>query len=312
MVAEHVVAVDPDGARLEPVGHSDGGVEVCGVDGGGKTVGGLVASFDDLVFSLELAYRADGAEDLLLHNLHVVADTGEDGWLDEVALVALALTTSLNLGARLLSALNVGHDSVELKLANLGTLEGVSSEGVTNDVFGCPGLELLDEFVVDAGLDIDTRTSAAALAVVEENAEVDPRDGVFDVGIVEDNVGGFAAQLKGDLLEVGFGRSLEDGSARHSGAGEGHLINVHVGSNCSTTSLAEAGEDVDNTGWEACLLDERAGIQTRQRGLLGRLQENGVTGGNGRADFPCPHQQWEVPRDDLTANADGLVSCVVE
>lgn len=36
-MVESVVAVDPDSAGLETVADVDGGVEVCGVYGGGKT-----------------------------------------------------------------------------------------------------------------------------------------------------------------------------------------------------------------------------------------------------------------------------------
>jgi hypothetical protein len=66
------------------------------------------------------------------------------------------------------------HNAVELNLGNLGTLESVGSEGVANNVLLCALLELLDELVVDALLDVHTRTSTAALAVVEEDTEVDP------------------------------------------------------------------------------------------------------------------------------------------
>ncbi len=55
LVRKHVVVVDPDGSSLELVSHSDGGVEICGVDGRGKTVCGLVSGLDDLFFGLELA-----------------------------------------------------------------------------------------------------------------------------------------------------------------------------------------------------------------------------------------------------------------
>src|SRR3984885_911353 len=189
LVAEHVVVVDPDGTCLQLVSHSDGGVKVLSMNGGGKTVGGLVASLDNFILSLELANRAHGAEDLLLHDLHILADAGENGWLDEVALVALALTTGLDLGAGLLPALDVGHDPVELELAHLWALEGVGGKWVANDILGCSRLERFDELVVDAGLDVDARTSTAALTVVEENAKVDPRDGIIKVRVIEDDIG---------------------------------------------------------------------------------------------------------------------------
>ncbi len=102
-----VVRVDPDGAGAQGVGHTEGGVEVGGVDGGGETVGGAVADPDGLFLVLELGDRADRTEDLLLHDLHVLADVGEDGRFDEVTLVAVAVATDLHLGAGLLAFANV-------------------------------------------------------------------------------------------------------------------------------------------------------------------------------------------------------------
>ena len=171
---ESVVGVDPDGAGAEGVGDLDGGVEVAGVDGGGETVGGGVAEADGILLGLELGDGADGAEDFFLHDLHVLGDVGEDGGLDEVSLVALAVAADLDLGAGLATCLDVVHDAVELELRDLGSLEGVLGEGVADDVLLCSLLKSLDELVVDGFLDVDTRAGAAALAVVEEDAEVDP------------------------------------------------------------------------------------------------------------------------------------------
>jgi hypothetical protein len=106
-VVQGVVGVDPDGTGLEGVGDLDGGVEVLGVDGGGEAVRGRVTELDGVLLGLELGDRADRAEDLLLHDLHVFGDVGEDGGLDEVALVALALTAGLDGGAGVLACLDV-------------------------------------------------------------------------------------------------------------------------------------------------------------------------------------------------------------
>ena len=102
-----VVGVDPDGAGAEGVGDLYGGGEVGGVDGSSEAVGGVVADLDDVGLVLELGDCAHGAEDLFLLDLHVLGDVGEDGGLDEVTLVALALTASLDGGAFLLALLNV-------------------------------------------------------------------------------------------------------------------------------------------------------------------------------------------------------------
>jgi hypothetical protein len=113
---ESVVCVDPDGTSLERVGDLDGGVEVLSVHSGGETVCGVVANLDDIGLGLELGDGADGAEDLLLLDLHVLSDVGKDGGLNEVALVTLAVATSLNGSTRLLALLDVAHDTVKLKL----------------------------------------------------------------------------------------------------------------------------------------------------------------------------------------------------
>lgn len=107
LVVEGVVGVDPDGTCPEGVGDLDGGVEVLGVDGSGETVCAGVAELDGVLLGLELGDRANGAEDLFFHNLHVLCDVGEDRGLDEVALVALALAASLNGGTGVLASLDV-------------------------------------------------------------------------------------------------------------------------------------------------------------------------------------------------------------
>lgn len=104
---QHVVLVDPDGAGAELVGDADGGVEVRRVDGGGEAVGRVVADADGVGFVGEFGNGAHGAEDFLLHNLHVFADAGEDGRFDEVAFVAVAAAANLDLGALLFAVVDV-------------------------------------------------------------------------------------------------------------------------------------------------------------------------------------------------------------
>lgn len=276
------------------------------------TVAGAVTNLNSLSLILELGDGNDGTEDLLLGNLHVGSNVGEDGGLDEVTLSTVALTTESNSGTLVLAVLNVLHDTVELELRDLGTLEGVLGEGVTQLVLGGTLLEALNELVVDTLLDQQARTGTAALAVVVEDTKVGPGDGVINVGIVEDNVGGLATELEGDLLQVGLGGGLEDHTANKGRTGEGNLVNVHVGRDGSTGGATETGDDVDDTGGEAGLDDEVASIQTGERSLLGGLDDDGVTGSDSRTNLPGPHEEGEVPGDDLTADTDGLVAGVGE
>ena len=80
------------------------------MDRGGKTVGGGVSETDGVLFGLEFGDGADGAEDLLLHDLHVFADVGEDGWLDEVTFLAMTLAANFDFGALLLAGVNVARE----------------------------------------------------------------------------------------------------------------------------------------------------------------------------------------------------------
>ena len=274
------------------------------------TVVGVVGNLDRLLLGLELLDRAHRPKDLLLHNLHVVRHVGEDGGLDVVSLGAVARTANLHLGARLLALLDVPHDAVKLELGHLGTLEGFRVERVADLVLGRALLEALQELLVDILLHENARSGAAALAVVEVDAKVDPRDGVVNVCVLEDDVGRLSTELEGDLLQVRLGSGLQDHAADDGRTGKGNLVNVHVRGHGSTGDTAEAGDGVDDTGGETRLDDQIARVQRGQRGLLSRLHDDGVAGGDGGANLPRPHEQGEVPGDDLAAHANGLVAGV--
>jgi hypothetical protein len=108
--------------------------------------------------------------------------------------------------------------------------------------------------------------------------------------------------LEGDLLQVGRGGGLEDCATNDGGTGESDLVDVHVRGEGGTSDLTETGDDVDDTRGEASFLDECGSDEGTKRGLFGTLQDDCVTASNGRANLPCPHEQGEVPGDDLGAD----------
>lgn len=277
-----------------------------------RTVGSVVTDLDGVLDVLELLNGDDGAEDLLLDNLHVLGHISEDSGLDEVALIAVALATNGNGGTSLLAVVDVLHDAIELELGDLGTLEGVLLEGVAHLVLGATLLQASDELVVDTLLNQKTGTGAAALTVVVEDTEVGPGDGVVNVSVVEDDVGGLATQLESHLLQVTLGSGLHDGAANQGRTSEGNLVNVHVAGDGGTGHTTETGDDVDDTSGDARLEHQLSGIEGRQGSLFCRLEDDGVTGGQSGADLPRPHEEREVPGDDLTANTNGLVAGVGE
>ena len=189
-------------------------------------------------------------------------------------------------------------------------MERVRTERVTHNVLLRSGLERFDKLVVDPLLNIYPGSSAAALAVVEEDTKVDPRNCILDIRIVEDNIRAFATKLEGHLFQIRASGRFHDLPANNGRSGESDLVNVHVGREGSTGNLAEAGDDVDDTRWETGFFDELGGVEGAERSLFGGLENDDVTAGDGRANFPGPHEEWEIPWDDLRADTDleGLLS----
>ena len=202
------------------------------------------------------------------------------------------------------------HDAVILQLGNLRTLERVRTEWVTHFILLCSGLESLDKLVIDPLLNIYPGSSAAALAVVEENTKVDPRNRILDIRIVEDNIRALATKLQGDLFQVRASGRFHDLPANNGRSGESDLVNIHVGRESSAGNLAETGDDVDDTGWETSFFDKLGGVEGAEGSLFGGFENDDVAAGDGRANFPGPHEEWEIPWDDLRADTDldGLLS----
>ena len=159
-------------------------------------------------------------------------------------------------------------------------------------------LELGDDLVGDVLLDEQARAGAAHLALVEEDAVDDPLDGLVEGGVVEDDVGGLAAELEGRLLarcRRWSGRSALPTSVEPVKA-------ILSTSGCSTRACpvaAVAGDDVDDAGRQLGLLAHLGEEQRRERRRLGGLEHDGVAGGERRRDLPRQHEQREVPGDDL-------------
>jgi hypothetical protein len=156
----------------------------------------------------------------------------------------------------LFTRLDVSHNTLLLDLRDLWALEDVWLEGVADfkglDVL----LEGLGELLVDSGLDKDTRTGTAALAVVEASDRIQhivprnrrgylqdtkgrPFDGLVNIGIIEDNIGTtqvslssnsttfhepLSTKLKSDLLQVRVGSSLHDAASDEGTTRKGDLF----------------------------------------------------------------------------------------
>ena len=97
--------------------------------------------------------------------------------------------------------------------------------------------------------------------------------------------------------------------ANRRGASEGNLGNTLAGGQGLAGLDAVTVDDVQHARRQQVANDFHQ-YQDAGRGLLGRLQHGAVTSRQARAQFPGRHQQREVPGNDLTNNAQGLVEVV--
>src|SRR5258708_1523371 len=167
-------------------------------------------------------------------------------------------------------------------------------------------LNLTDQFIRDALLHQQSRTSATNLPLVEPDAVDQPLHGAIQVGIFKNNERRFSAKFERKLF-VALRCSFANGAAHFRRTGEGNLVDVgvlHERFACRTV----AGNDVDDTSGEPRLLtDLREGESCQRRKFRG-LQHDGIPGGERGGNLPCQHEQREIPRNDLTYNAARGVS----
>ena len=73
--------------------------------------------------------------------------------------------------------------------------------------------------------------------------------------------------------------------------------------------LAVAGDDVEHTSRQSGIAGEFREAQCGEWRELGGLEHHGATSRKRGRNFPCQHQQREIPRDDLPAHPGTGVAC---
>lgn len=150
----------------------------------------------------------------------------------------------------------VAGDLVELFLRHQRSeLGGGVDSGADLDLAGGFG-DRGGEVVEDAVLNEHSGAGNAGLAVVEQPSIERSSDGSVEVSIREHDVGALAAEFERRLLEIAPG-GVDDLLPDLGGAGERDLVDVVVGRQCRSCG-AVAGDDVDDAGREACLLEHLA------------------------------------------------------
>ena len=181
-----------------------------------------------------------------------------------------------------------------------------SSVGCADGVLGGGGLDQRQRLVVLRGRHEHPRPGGAGLAAVDEAVGQADLDGLAEVGVVEHDERALAAQLERHLLD-GVGGDRHDALARGGRAGERDHVDVGVRGDRLADDRAEAGDEVEDAGGQADLLEDLGQRVRRQRRDLGRLQHDGAAGGQRRGDLGDHLVQRVVPRRDGADDADRLL-----
>ncbi len=258
---------------------------------------------DDLVLVAEGLDRRDRAEDLLAEQPGVVGDAGEDGGGEEVA----GAVGRLAAGDDRRALRHRVVDEVGDLVAGLGIDQRADRDAVLEAVAELERLhprgELLDEGVVHRLVDVEAVGGGAGLAHVAHLGDHRALDRGIEVGVVEDDERGVAAELHHRLDDVlrGGGDQLPPDLGR---AGEGDDADAQVLEHLADhRARAARGDDVDDARRHARLLEDRHQGQRGQRRLRGRLEDDGAAGGERRADLARRHRGGEVPRRDQHGDA---------
>jgi hypothetical protein len=246
-------------------------LDALGTDTSGKTVLGVVGSFDDLIIVRKSEDLHDWAEDFFSSDFHVVSDISENGWFNKVTGFTDSVTTTEESSTFILTTLDVGHNFVKLSLTDLWTLHDIVSEWITDDHSLSSGNGFFTEFIVDVVMDKQSGSSAAALTLVEEKSNMRLLNGHIDVSIVANDIWRFSTKFKSDSLKVVWVRVSHDLVTGCSGTSECNFLDAWMSAD-GLANVSHSWKNLDNSVWESNFSGPSTNLQCSQGGPLSWFQ----------------------------------------
>src|SRR5208282_3501072 len=204
------------------------------------------------------------------------------------------------------SLIDEGADALKLHGSDDRTHVDVLVEGRTNAKGAHTAANLVDQDFGDALLHQKARAGAADLSLIEPDTIDQAFDGAVEVGVFENHERGFAAQFERQPL-MALRSGSADGAADFGGSGESDFIHAGV-LHQSLAGGTVAGDYVDYARGQGDLLANLGEGERGKRSEFGGLQHHGISGGEGRSNFPGEHEQGKIPGDDLPDDAAGGVA----
>ena len=138
--------------------------------------------------------------------------------------------------------------------------------------------------------------------MVEQNTFLCAFEGFVERHVVKEDVGRFAAQFQRGGNQH-FSSGDADVAADFGRAGKGKFVEAFMVQHVFAGFRTASGDDVQHAFRQQVVnfLSER---QQAQRSAGRRVDDDGTACGERGCDFPSRHQEGEVPRNNLTDDAD--------
>ena len=167
--------------------------------------------------------------------------------------------------------------------------------------------DTLDQGILDRCIDNQSRVGGAVLAHVPEH-RLDNMLGndVEVLRIIQDNAWVFAAAFEHDTFEVGLRRIFQEFASDLGRAGKRDHVDIRVYADGLAGDRTFAGDDIQDATRQACFVGKLRDAKRGHGGFLRRFDNQRVSTGERRSDFPGHHQHREVPGQHTADHADRL------
>ncbi len=202
--------------------------------------------------------------------------------------------------------LDVALHPVLLPLGDQGADLGGGVRGIAHGEPAHHPHQRVDGFVITAARSENPGLGNARLAVVHQRGHFQPTNSGSEVGVLQDDRGGLAAEFEAAALEL-LPADGPDPPPGGGGAGERDLVDAGMG-NQVFACLSPGGHDIDDAGWQFRLLDQFGQEVRVERCLRSWLEDDRAAGDQSGGNLGHRGELRHVPRHDRGHDADRLAA----
>ena len=293
--------VDPTGSGLKLRHDPVRAGQIAGKQTGAEAELGVVGAGDDLVFVGEGQDGHDRPEYLLAHAGHIVGEVGQNGRCDPETFAVHTGAAGDYGRAFGPGGVEMAEHDIQLRLCRHGTEVGGLVQRVADDGGLDPRFQPFQKFLNDALVDKHTCPVRTDLTGGIEVSVDRARHGVVDIGVLENQDRGLAAQFHRDLLHLSGGGCGDLFAGRHR-SGQRDLGDTGVGGQ-RRANIAHSLHYVEQARGQPGLVQDLGNLERAERCRFRRLEDHRVSGGQGGRALPASDLCRVVPRTDADTDA---------